>query len=620
MIKWICGLVLGLLAVGYSATHPECSYFEAVRSRRARDLSSVTSQVTRSLPAVYQRSSARRAEHSYTRDSIDGYIFAAIDERGIAPAPPTTDWEFIRRVTLDLTGRIPAPDRVLAFVNDGSANKRARLVEELLAKPEWVDKWTMYFGDLYRNAANNPSLNINRGATARNEFHKWIHESLAAEKPYNRMVNELITASGGNTFFNGPANWIVTGSVSNGPVQDSNDQSASNIFETFLGISHLNCVLCHNGRGHLDSLNLWASRATRYQTWQVASFLSHTRIATAAGLWSVQDNVSGFTSDYTLNTSTGNRPAREPHSDCNPSVPCRVPPQYIFNGGAPNAGENYRAALARYVTSDYQFARATVNYLWAEFFGRGIVEPTNGFDPARLDPDNPPPEPWTLQPSNPALLNSLAKRFIESGYNLKSVMREIAASDAYQLSSRYDGEWNVEWEPYFARHFVRRLWAEELHDAVVLSSGRTPSYNTGTALDWGAGFAMKFPDTVGIPVNNPDVTAFLDAFHRGNRDDEPRRREGSVLQALSMMNSRFVDSFLRVEGIEGSPASPLLVQNLDKGESEITGALYLAILSRLPSPAETEKSVALLRGAPRTAAIQDLAWSLYNKLDFIFNY
>src|ERR1041384_6185326 len=141
MIKRICCLVLGLLAAGYSATHSECSFFEAVRNRRARDLSSVTSQVARSLPAGYQRSSTRRAEHSYTRDSIDGYIFTALDERSIAPAPPTTDWEFIRRLTLDLTGRISAPERVLAFVNDGSANKRARLIEELLAKSEWVDKW-----------------------------------------------------------------------------------------------------------------------------------------------------------------------------------------------------------------------------------------------------------------------------------------------------------------------------------------------------------------------------------------------------------------------------------------------------------------------------------------------
>src|SRR5581483_11130456 len=111
-----------------------------------------------------------------------------------------------------------------------------------------------------------------------------------------------------------------------------------------------------------------------------------------------------------------------------------VPPQYIFNGDTPKAGESYRAALARNVTGDFQFARAAVNYLWAQFFGRGIVDPPDTFDPLRLDPNNPPPDPWTLQPSNPALLNSLAQHFIDSGYNLKAVMREIANSDTYQLS------------------------------------------------------------------------------------------------------------------------------------------------------------------------------------------
>jgi hypothetical protein len=117
-----------------------------------------------------------------------------------------------------------------------------------------------------------------------------------------------------------------------------------------------------------------------------------------------------------------------------------------------------------------------VNYIWAEFFGRGIVDPPDSFDPARLDPDNPPPDPWTLQPSNAALLNALAQHFIDGGYSLKSLMREIVNSETYQLSSRYDGEWNPDWEPYFARKFVRRLWAEEVHDAVVQTCGILPSY------------------------------------------------------------------------------------------------------------------------------------------------
>ena len=115
-----------------------------------------------------------------------------------------------------------------------------------------------------------------------------------------------------------------------------------------------------------------------------------------------------------------------------------------------------------------------MNYLWAYFFGRGIVDPPDTFDPARLDPDNPPPAPWTLQPSNARLLNALAQHFIDSNFNLKALMREIVNSDTYQLSSRYPGQWNAAWEPYFARKFVRRLWGEEIIDGVVQSSGSLP--------------------------------------------------------------------------------------------------------------------------------------------------
>src|SRR5205807_7319751 len=122
-------------------------------------------------------------------------------------------------------------------------------------------------------------------------------------------------------------------------------------------------------------------------------------------------------------------------------------------GDSPKPGDSYRASLARSITGDFQFARASVNYIWAQLFGRGIVDPPDSFDPARLDPDNPPPAPWTLQPSNARLLNSLARHFVEGGFNLKSLMREIVTSETYQLSSRYNGAWNIAWEPYFARKF-----------------------------------------------------------------------------------------------------------------------------------------------------------------------
>src|SRR6185369_5096266 len=134
-----------------------------------------------------------------------------------------------------------------------------------------------------------------------------------------------------------------------------------------------------------------------------------------------------------------------------------VAPVYFFSNDTPKSGESYRAALARAMTADPQFARAIVNYMWAYFFGVGIVDPPDTFDPARLDPNNPPPAPWTLQPSNPALLNALAQHFVANNYDIRSVMREIVNSDTYQLSTQYDGTWDVAWEPYFARKFVRRL-------------------------------------------------------------------------------------------------------------------------------------------------------------------
>ena len=273
-------------------------------------------------------------------------------------------------------------------------------------------------------------------------------------------------------------------------------------------------------------------------------------------------------------------------------------------------------ALARKITSDFQFARASVNYLWAHFFGRGIVDPPNQFDPARLDPDNPPPEPWTLQPSNARLLNALAKRFAEGGYNLKALMREIANSDAYQLSSRYPGKWDPAWEKLFARKSVRRLWAEEIHDAIAQSSGLLPSYRVTGFSDLGFGpvqWAMKLPETVGVPGGA--VNAFLDSFLRGNRDDADRKDEGSPLQALYLMNDSFVASRTAPTGAN---ANRLI--DLTQRDEALVDAMFLGILSRLPSVDEKAAAVAALGAGNRAQAAQNLAWALYNKVDFVFNY
>ena len=633
--------------------HSNCSYFGADRQKlmdvavratggyRPRGLPSRTAAVIKAMVYVPPGSPTYTFDTNHAAGSIDSYIWSDFQANNITPAPLTTDWEFVRRVTLDLTGRIPTTQTVLNFVAATDPNKRANYIEQLLAAPEWVDKWTMFYGDLLKNTVTYQTTGLNRFAQGRNAFYQYIHDSLKADKPYNAMVTDLVSSAATDSYTNGPINWLVGGYISTGPGtgQDTFDQMTANWADTFLGITYVNCLLCHNGAGHLTQINLWGSQTTRYQAWQLSSFVSHTmpqRVTDPSNTnnyyWSLQDNIKGFTTDYALNTTSGNRPARIAPSGCKAGQPCYyVPPQYIFNGTGPNSGENYRAALAREVTNDFQFARAAVNYLWAYFFGMGMVDPPDTFDPARLDPNNPPRAPWTIQPTNAALLNALATHFVQNGYDLKATMREIVNSQTYQLSSRYPGTWNDSYEPYFARKYVRRLWSEEVHDAIAISSGLFPSSknSSGTVVpgytitgftDSGFAppvYAMQLPDVV-ISSGDGNADNLMNSFLRGNRDDQPRRQDGSILQALNLMNNPFVESRLQYSG---STTSPLIVNNLNQTNANLINTLFLAILSRYPTSTETSTAMSALTGAGnRSQAVQDLVWSLYNKVDFVFNY
>jgi hypothetical protein len=551
---------------------------------------------------------------------IDQYLFQAMQSAGVQPANETTDWEFIRRVTLDLTGRIPTPGTVLTFVNSTSATKRSDLVEQLLASSEYVDKWTMYFGDLYKNVSQNAQITTYTSSVE--AFYQYIKNSVAADKPYNQMASEIISAQGANSYdvSTGQMNFIVGGVVTGGPAQDIYDQQTANIADTFLGIEHVNCLLCHNGAGHLTGLSLWGQQQTRYGAWGLSAFLSHTNTtsapvssaATTPRYWIVADT---GTKNYQLNTTTGNRPPRQPIGTVT-----SVSPTYIFNGATPAAGQNYRAALASMITSDPQFARATVNYMWAYFFGVGMVDPPDTFDPLRLDPDNPPPASsgYTLQPSNPRLLNALTTAFIANNFDIKWLMRQIVNSQAYGLESQYNGTWNDAWDSLYARKNVRRLWGEELHDAIAISSQSIPSYNVGTVYGT-ISYAMQFPETINTPDGaNGHMTAWLDSFLRGNRDDQPRSSEGSILQALNLMN----DTFVMTRTAATSPAGALLPSNINLSNTALVNTLFINVLSRYPTATELSEAVQNLSTTTQTRnqAAQNLLWSLYNKVDFIFNY
>ena len=632
-----------------TVNHSECSYFSSAgeemtqehllrASKKSFKVSARTVEATTQMLASRAKASGRLTEvmtlgaipsDLSQAGLIDRYIYEALKTAGVAPANRANDFEFARRVSFDLTGRPLPYERLMEFVNSSDSGKRARLVDSLMLTPEFADKWTMFFGDLYRNVDDNGQTR--RYAEGRNAFYEYMKKSLTANKPYDKMVTEMLTNSGGNSWEQGELNWTLGGLMVGGPVQDNFDMMAEQTAKSLLGISHFNCVICHNGRGHLEPISAWGVKATRQQAWGLSAFFAKTttqRIPADPDLrnspyyYAVGDNARA--TDYALNTTTGNRSPRQPIGDTRV-----VTPEYPFGaGGTPKAGENYRVALARILTADVQFSRATVNYLWKEFFGRGIVEPANQFDLARLDPKNPPAAPWALQPTHPELLEALAADFSKNGFDLKRAMRQMVLSDAYQFSSAYDGTWKPEYETLFARHFVRRLWAEEVTDAIAQVSNfpGTYAYNVrslpaipGQSNNVNVAWSMQLPQTARLPGGN--MSQFLDSFLRGNRIDAERKGEGAIPQVLNLMNDAFVMDRTRVTVRNNVPTlgRRLMDKYPDSQNSQLVDELFLTVLNRPPT--ETERATASSRlTGNRQQRLEDLIWSLYNKVDFVFNY
>ena len=563
---------------------------------------------------------------------IDQYLFKAMQQAGITPAESTNDYEFIRRVTYDLTGRPAKYERVIAFADNSAADKRAKLVDELLNSAEWVDKWAMFLGDQFKNVDDNGQ--VRRFAEGRNAFHQYMKTSLAAGKPYDKMVTEMITGSGSSNWEQGELNWNLGGMMTGGPVQDSYDLQGEIVAERLLGMGHQNCLLCHNGRGHMEALSVWGQSATRSQAWGLSAFFAKTVTRrtypdpTNRNIYSTSFEDAPRNADYSLNTTTGNRTVRQPIGAMR-----TIAPEYPFGeGGKPKPGENYRDALARIVVADPQFARATVNYLWKQFFVRAIVEPANLFDPGRMDPSHPPPAPWTIQPANPELLNALAADFQKSGFSFRDLMRKICNSEAYQLSSSYAGKWQPQYETYFARHFARRLWAEEVVDglAQVSNSPLRYTYNISTLPVVGGSttsqvnWAMQLPQTRTLPGGA--MAQFLDSFLRGNRVDAERKAEGAIPQVLNLLNDSFVMDRTRAALNGGVPTltRQLLEKYTASDNAGLVRELFLTVLNRPPTADESVTANGLLGGAVSTQIrqqrLEDLVWSLYNKVDFVFNY
>ncbi len=235
---------------------------------------------------------------------IDADVFAQMQRDGVAPTAIAGDEEFLRRVTLDLTGQIPDPATVKAFLSDSSPDKRTKMIDQLLASSAFVDRWTMWLGDLVQNVQI--SQNAREFYQGRNAYYHYLHDSIAANKPYDQIVRELISGKG-DAFVSGPANYVVRQMQPNGPIQDTYDNLAAQSGDKFLGMPFL-CLSCHNGLGHLDLVNTYLMSKMRYDFWGEAAFFARTHAQKAADTnpadpphLDIEDTATG---QYLLNTTS----------------------------------------------------------------------------------------------------------------------------------------------------------------------------------------------------------------------------------------------------------------------------------------------------------------------------
>jgi hypothetical protein len=597
-------LIAAPLLVAAAAPPPNCPFSATPFNRQAlfHRLSASAEAIAPSATTNRHRA-VRPVAPLPQANFIDTFVSSRLQKSGVSPAGIAGDEEFLRRVSLDLTGRIPTAAAVQAFVADPTPGKRANKIDELLASPAFCDRWTMWFGDLVQNVQTAKVINL--FYPGRNAYHDWIYASICGGKPYDQMVRELVAAQGDATT-SGPPNFIARQQI-NGPFQDLYDNLASTSGDQFLGVRLL-CISCHDGRGHLEGVNSYLRNKSRYDFWRTAAFFSRLDL-TWTGYNDPLDSRSRFikyefgdnlTGSYRLNTTDGNKSPRKP-ADGQPDF---VTPAFILTGEAPGAGEPYRQAFGRMLTSNRQFARATVNYLWKEMFGLGLVEPADGFDLSQLG----------TQPSNPELLEALTDDFIANGYSLRATLRTMAMSSTYQLSTRYTpGGWNEAWVPLFARHYPHRLTAEMLYDAVAAATGVETLIDVrGTS---SVAHAMQLPDPL-EPGPFTRVGIFLNNFGRGNRDDALRTNDGSILQALAVMNDTIVTSRI-LRSTSGSAVARVLASTSDPGA--IVDQIYLDTLSRRPNAAERQVAINSLLEGDLGDSAEDLQFALINSLEFLFD-
>ena len=484
---------------------------------------------------------------------IDTLVNNRLRALRITPSELCSDEAFLRRVSIDLAGLLPTRAEYERFVADRDPQKRSRLIDELLARDEFSDLWTMKLGEQVRlRTANQVSFK------ALHSYHAWLKERLKKNAPLNEIVRELLSATG-STFETPPTNFYQ--------IESNKQKLAENVAQTFLGM-RIQCAQCHNHP---------------FDQWTMNDYYGFLAFFGQIGFKQSTDPREFII----YNTGLG---------ETRHLVDGRVMQPKFLGGAVPDVeGHDYREVLAKWLASPDNkfFARNFANVIWSHHFGRGIVDPV---DDVRVS--NP--------PSNPELLDELARRFTESGYDLRALVREICNSRTYQLST-LPNDTNRADEHNFSRQQVRRIRAEVLLDGI---SQVTETNNRFPRLPVGA----RSVQIVDGAVSN----YFLDTFGRAKRETVCACEvnvEPNLSQAFHLLNGENTNGKIATGNVTGK----LLEQGWDS--SRILDELYIRCLSRVPTESERTRLVVAVEQAPdRNEALQDLFWALLNSKEFMFNH
>lgn len=507
---------------------------------------------------------------------IDEKVFAKLENLGIPPSGLCDDANFIRRVTLDVAGRLPTEAETHAFLSDTRLNKRDRWIDHLLDGPDYADYFANKYSALLRNRRDNDKEK--RGSFA---FHSWIRDSFYDNKPYDQFVREILTASGEITQ-NPPTAWYREVNQAQEKLEDT--------AQLFLA-TRLKCAQCHH-----HPYERWSQR----DYYQFSAFFS--RVGRKSG---------GYPGEESIYHKSGRASATHPKSKENLSpaglgaTPVSLEPE-----------EDPRTALAEWITQPENpfFARALVNRYWKHFLNRGLVEPEDD-----MRDTNP--------PTNPELLEALAEHFVSSGFDLKDLVRQICRSRTYQASAT-PNEFNAIDTQHFSRHYPQRLEAEVLLDAVDEVTG-TGTHFTGLPPSFRA---VQLPDN----SFNQDYY-FLTVFGRpesASACECERSMDASLAQSLHMLNSKSIQEKILSES--GTAAG---FANDDPGkDNDNIRSLFLSALSREPTDAEMRQAKDYLHRSPRIRvdeqgqalppddkrdrreSFEDLIWMMLNMKEFLFNH